>query len=114
MKRERALTMAAVLLAGLISNAVRADDEVSFDGPTEGASEKFFNAEPRRYAESPREIIQRNAAAKSAARRQRIESQNWYGYSQSRPVISGNPWTGSYGTTGLAWYRYHWWNGRPW
>ena len=55
----------------------------------------FYEQEHRRH-DDPKLAIRRRAELKAQERRERLASQDWYGISNSRPMVSCTPWWGSY------------------
>ncbi len=55
----------------------------------------FYEQEQRRY-DNPRMAVRRNAEARAQQRHNRIASMQWYGMSNSRPMVSPTPWDAGY------------------
>lgn len=93
------LIVGLVLAFGCFSSAVHAepwnrelDDETVladlFPQPTQ---EVWFYLQEMRRHDDPQQAIRRAAEFKAAARRLRIETRKWYGYSPARPNVPSVP-----------------------
>ncbi len=71
---------------------------VSQSSPSRGSltSEEIAYLQQMKSYNDPKNVVIRNAAFRGSQRRMRIASQQWYGYSKSRPVASPLPTMGNY------------------
>jgi hypothetical protein len=69
----------------------------------------IYQQERQRY-DDPKTAVRRNAEFVTAHRMMRIESRKWFGYSNSRPIASPNPWYDTYSPqwVGNTPYPYEW------
>jgi hypothetical protein len=56
----------------------------------------FYEQQMQRY-QDPKTMVRANAEVRAQQRQHRIESMKWFGFSNSRPVVNGDPWHGDYG-----------------
>ncbi len=70
---------------------IRTDFSPGMLAPT---PEMWFYEQERRRANDPKQLLKAKAEFKAAQRQRRIASQQWFGYSPSRPVANFTPWMG--------------------
>jgi hypothetical protein len=89
--------------------SLRRDDTPSLGSPTPSVETWLYEQERKRYLD-PKEAVRRNAEYRATQRQRRIESRNWFGVSNSRPIASPNPWYETYSPmwTGNSWHPYEW------
>lgn len=92
-----------------VRNTLRRDVEPSLGLPAPSVQTWLYEQERKRYLD-PKEAVRRNAEYRAIQRQRRIESRNWFGYSNSRPLASPNPWYDTYSPmwTGNSAYPYEW------
>jgi hypothetical protein len=92
-----------------VRNTLRRDVTPSLGSPQPTTETWLYEQELKRYG-NPKEIVRRNAEYEMIQRKRRIESRKWFGYSNSRPIASPNPWYDTYSPmwTGNSFYPYQW------
>lgn len=92
-----------------VRNTLRRDATPSLGSPSPTMETWLYEQERKRY-DDPKEIVRRNAEYEMIQRKRRIESRKWFGYSNSRPIASPNPWYDTYSPmwTGNSFYPYEW------
>lgn len=92
-----------------VRNSLRRDATPSLGLPQPTTETWFYEQERKRY-DNPKEMVRRNAEYEMILRKRRIESRRWFGYSNSRPVASPNPWYDTYSPmwTGNSYFPYEW------
>jgi hypothetical protein len=95
---------ASSLIAG--STALAQDIEVrrEADAKVQVSPEVWAYLQELQRQDDPKYNVRRAAMAKAEQRRMRLASQQWYGYSNSRPVVNPMPFTGNYSPA---------WSGNP-
>ncbi|MEX2188704.1 MAG: hypothetical protein WD875_17985 [Pirellulales bacterium] len=81
-----------------VRNTLRRDATPSLGSPSPTMETWLYEQERKRY-DNPKEIVRRNAEYHMAQRQRRIESRKWFGYSNTRPTASPNPWYETYSPT---------------
>ncbi len=81
------LVASADALAQMPANSPDINDESWYGGP------------PQPVVVTPTQIIQAKAQQRAQQRMDRIASQQWYGFSPSRPRTSSTPFTSMYGAS---------------
>ncbi len=84
-------------------------DTPSLGSPTPSVETWLYEQERKRYLD-PKEGVRRNAEYRATQRQRRMESRNWFGVSNSRPMASPNPWYETYSPmwTGNSTHPYEW------
>jgi hypothetical protein len=93
-----------------VRHSLRRDDAAqSLGTPSPTLETWLYEQERKRYLD-PKEAVRRNAEYRAIQRQRRIESRNWFGYSNSRPIASPNPWYDTYSPmwTGNSFFPYEW------
>ncbi|HWB10372.1 MAG TPA: hypothetical protein VG826_14165 [Pirellulales bacterium] len=63
---------------------------------TQMTPEMWLYTQELRRREDPKDAVRRKAEYRTAERMRRIASREWFGYSNSRPVVNPDPWTAGY------------------
>lgn len=89
--------------------SLRRDAEPTLSPPTPTPEMWLYEQERKRY-EDPKAAVRRAAEYRTTQRQRRIEARKWFGYSNSRPLASPNPWYDTYSPmwTGNAVNPYEW------
>ncbi len=92
-----------------VRNTLRRDATPSLGTPSPTMETWLYEQERKRY-DDPKEMVRRNAEYRMIQRQRRIESRKWFGYSNSRPIASPNPWYDTYSPmwTGNSSNPYEW------
>jgi len=62
----------------------------------------WFYEQARREYNDPKQTVRRKAEYMADQRRRRIAAMEWYGFSNSRPVVNPTPYTGTYSPMWVA------------
>lgn len=100
-------TFLLILAAGALAFAATAEAQepvplrtVEDPEPTLGdpgmTPDLWWRMKMLKEAKDPQTAVQAKAAARAAARRQRIAARKWYGMSNARPVVNTTPFFGDY------------------
>ena len=71
------------------------DPSVSFSQMTPTQAMWFYDQAQRQYND-PKQSVRRKAEFMADQRRRQIASMEWFGFSNSRPVVNPTPYTGTY------------------
>jgi len=89
--------------------SLRRDWQPSLTAPPSSPELWLYEQERQRY-EDPKAAVRRAAEYRATQRQRRIESRKWFGYSNSRPIASPNPWYDTYSPmwVGNSFFPYEW------
>ena len=65
-------------------------------GPVATTPEMWFYQQERERHDDPKLAIRRRAETRAQQRQDRLATQKWYGFSNSRPTVSPTPWFAGY------------------
>jgi hypothetical protein len=63
---------------------------------TQMTPEMWLYTQELHRREDPKEAVRRKAEFRAAQRMRRMAAREWFGYSNSRPVVNTDPWTAGY------------------
>ncbi len=98
-RAERPLTPAPSLSTAVSTSELKATPEMW-----------FYDQAMRQYKD-PKAVVRANAEYRNEQRMRRIESLKWFGLSNSRPVVSSDPFNGDYAPRWVSnpgYYPYRW------
>jgi hypothetical protein len=111
-----ALVAMPTLAQGPARTTTKSEKTIS-PGEVSATPEMWFYQQYMRQYEDPKMAVRHNAEFRAEQRANRLAAMQWFGFSNSRPRASSDPWHGDYSpmwTANNSWYSNRWVGaGRP-